>query len=51
MNIRTSIVKLGSMGKYLFDKSLSNISLSLSLLIREPVMSIAIEMSRQTAFD
>ena len=40
---------MASMGKYLFDKSISKISLSLLLLIREPVTSITNEMSRQTA--
>jgi hypothetical protein len=31
---------MASMGKYLFDRSVSKISLSLLLLIREPAMSI-----------
>jgi hypothetical protein len=39
------------MGKCLFDRTVSKISLSLLLLIREPVMSNTNEMSRQTALD
>lgn len=42
---------MASMGKYLFDKSISKISLSLLLLIREPAMSITNEVSRQMALD
>ena len=56
MNIRTSYTvkwlwsSMVFMGKCLFDKSISNVSLSLSLLIRELATSITNEMSRQMAY-